>query len=53
MGYVLALAVLIAIGFVVWRLAAASRSGPGAPRSAAPRGPDDDPDFLRRLNGPH
>ncbi len=53
MVYVFALVLLVTIGFVIWRIAASPRGGTGAARQQAPRGPDDDPDFLRKLNGPH
>ncbi|MFT3661151.1 MAG: hypothetical protein QM809_07045 [Gordonia sp. (in: high G+C Gram-positive bacteria)] len=53
MLYFFLVILLVAVGFVVWRI---SQTPPGhgdgpvrGPRREAPRGPDDDPDFLRRL----
>ncbi|MFM9378412.1 hypothetical protein [Gordonia sp. VNK21] len=48
MPYLLALLVLCVIGFLVWRLLTGREHVPPADRNA-PRGPDDDPDFLRKL----
>ncbi|WP_199832544.1 hypothetical protein [Gordonia iterans] len=43
--------VLLAVGFVVWRISQTPSNGGSAPgpRREIPRGPDDDPDFLRKL----
>lgn len=47
MQLVLALLVVTAIGVVVWKLTATPRTRVGNDRG--PLGPDDDPDFLRKL----
>jgi len=62
MMWVVLIIFLPLIGSIAWLVAGrpgrasgqpASRWGPPpGPRPSAPRGPDDDPDFLRRL-GPH
>ncbi|WP_132992239.1 hypothetical protein [Gordonia zhaorongruii] len=58
MIYVLIAALICAIAFVAWRLAE-TRAQPGSQgaqrvpgrwQSGAPRGPDDDPEFLRSLD---
>lgn len=48
MVYLLVLAMLAGLAYVVWRL---YRGSVGGPRTRVV-GPDDDPDFLRRLNHP-
>lgn len=63
MAYLFALIGIVAIGFLLWRAFGPSLNsddGPSAPRTggrAAPRGPDDDPEFLhdldRRTRGPN
>ncbi|WP_186349687.1 hypothetical protein [Gordonia spumicola] len=52
MPYILAAALICAIAFVAWRLVGASQPADVVPESrrASPRGPDDDPDFLRSLD---
>jgi hypothetical protein len=46
--YLLVLAMLAGLAYTVWRL---YRGSVGAPRTRVV-GPDDDPEFLRRLNHP-
>ncbi|MEZ5210333.1 hypothetical protein [Gordonia sp. (in: high G+C Gram-positive bacteria)] len=47
MPLVYVLIVVIAVAFVVWRIARPPKAP--TPRRDAPRGPDDDPEFLRKL----
>ncbi len=51
MAFVYLLIIVIAIGFVVWKIMQAQGGTPtdAGPRHDVPRGPDDDPDFLRKL----
>ncbi|GAA3951301.1 hypothetical protein [Gordonia caeni] len=50
MLYVYLLIVVIAVGFVLWKMSQTPKGPtPTAPRRDVPRGPDDDPDFLRKL----
>lgn len=51
MAFVYLLIIAAAIGFVVWKMTQAQGGTPtgSARRRDVPRGPDDDPDFLRKL----
>ncbi|MFT4087347.1 MAG: hypothetical protein QM658_09345 [Gordonia sp. (in: high G+C Gram-positive bacteria)] len=50
MQYLLALLVITAIGVVLWKLVNTPRTPVGhGDRDDRPLGPDDDPDFLRKL----
>ncbi|WP_169317525.1 hypothetical protein [Gordonia hirsuta] len=50
MAYLYLLIILVAVGFVVWKISQAPKNPPApTSRRDAPRGPDDDPEFLRRL----
>lgn len=49
MAYVYVLIVLAAVGFVVWKITQTPKGPAPSSRRDAPRGPDDDPEFLRKL----
>ncbi|MCF8570057.1 hypothetical protein L5G32_07225 [Gordonia sp. HY002] len=53
MGFVFVAVLICAIAFVGWRLVGLQQSSeqpvPDRRRKQAPKGPDDDPDFLRSL----
>lgn len=51
MHYVFLFTLLVALGFVLWRLTRTSpdEPSPGRPVARGPIGPDDDPDFLLDL----
>ncbi|MFT3716842.1 MAG: hypothetical protein QM774_13130 [Gordonia sp. (in: high G+C Gram-positive bacteria)] len=50
MAYLFAFVILLAIVWIGWRLTYGSSSAtPSAVRHDAPRGPDDDPEFLDKL----
>lgn len=48
--WVLVILLLPVLGAVVWLLAGKNRSKPGGRPSPRPVAPDDDPDFLRRID---
>lgn len=54
MPYLLAIVMIVAAAYLTWRLVGAQASQRDDVRSgargSAPRGPDDDPDFLRSLD---
>ena len=50
--WILLILIFTPIGAIAWLIAGRDRQQNGRPRSkrpSAPRGPDDDPDFLRNL----
>ena len=50
MLYVYLLIVVAAVGYVLWKMSQAPKGPAGTTsRREAPRGPDDDPEFLRKL----
>ena len=53
MQYLLVILVVSAIAYLAWRLLTTPRDGGGGAsnpgRREVPRGPDDDPDFLRKI----
>ncbi|MFZ2510187.1 MAG: hypothetical protein WAW85_03755 [Gordonia sp. (in: high G+C Gram-positive bacteria)] len=51
MAFVYLLIIVVAIGFVVWKMTQAQGGAPtsSGPQRDVPRGPDDDPDFLGKL----
>lgn len=50
MAWVYFIIVMAAVAFIVWKITQTPKANGGAdPRRNVPRGPDDDPDFLRRL----
>ncbi|MGB3302586.1 hypothetical protein [Gordonia sp. (in: high G+C Gram-positive bacteria)] len=52
MAYLIMIAIVIAAAYLSWRLMQSQSVENGQPRGSrppAPKGPDDDPDFLRTL----
>jgi hypothetical protein len=49
LGWLLLILVFPLVGGIAWLVAGRPRPGPSRRWASPPRGPDDDPDFLRRL----
>ncbi|APU12570.1 hypothetical protein UA75_02420 [Actinoalloteichus sp. GBA129-24] len=48
--YLLAAIGVLSVAVLLWRAFASERVGVSRPRQSGPVAPDDDPDFLRRLD---